>query len=91
MQYESDSEERREWTMKPERRFITSCLWSMVIITLTIQLSLTHLFVRAVTLYAQGHSTPCISGPSYKDTTPNRRELSDTTLLGDLNCQVSAA
>ena len=26
MQYESDSEERREWTMKPERRFITASL-----------------------------------------------------------------
>src|SRR5882762_3929734 len=27
------------------------------------------------TLYAQGHSTPCISRSSYKDTTPNRWEL----------------
>jgi len=26
MQYESNSEERREWTMKPERQFITIIL-----------------------------------------------------------------
>ena len=37
-----------------------------------------HFYVdecQSGTLYAQGHSTPCISGPSHKDTTPNRREV----------------
>src|SRR5882762_8728606 len=47
--------------------------------------------VRAGTLYAQGHSTPCIFGPSIRIRHQMGRESSDTTLLGDSNRQVSLA
>jgi len=47
--------------------------------------------VRVGTLYAQGHSTPCISDHPIRIQHQIGRELSDTTLLGDSNRQVSLA